>query len=203
MEAKQTEELILRAAERLFLEQGFKETTTAQIAKEAGCNSALVHYYFRTKEKLFARIFESKIELYLQGLFIELDELQSVEELVRYTVHSHWRFMLEHSSLAIFILKEILMMSERTRFFVERHLEMRAHASQKIELLLAREAARGNSYQIDAAAILRLILSLDGSYFAQLLIRCKAFDQEPNPEEVSALQEEIITIILARLHYRP
>ena len=48
---------ILKAAEKLFLEQGFIRTKMAQIAEEAGCNQALVHYYYRTKELLFEKIY--------------------------------------------------------------------------------------------------------------------------------------------------
>ena len=38
-----TEAAILEAAENLFLEQGFAQTTTMQIAKRAGCNLSLIH----------------------------------------------------------------------------------------------------------------------------------------------------------------
>ena len=59
-----TEAAILEAAEKLFMEQGFASTTTMQIAKRAGCNQALVHYYFRTKDNLFEKIFEEKVRFY-------------------------------------------------------------------------------------------------------------------------------------------
>ena len=39
------EQTILEVAERLFLEKGFALTSTTEIAKEVGCNQALVHYY--------------------------------------------------------------------------------------------------------------------------------------------------------------
>jgi TetR/AcrR family transcriptional regulator len=54
------EQAILEAAEKLFLEKGFAMTSTTEIAREAGCNQALVHYYFRTKAKLFDSVFEKK-----------------------------------------------------------------------------------------------------------------------------------------------
>ena len=47
------EQQILQCAEELFLEKGFSLVSTTDIAKKAGCNQALVHYYFRTKENLF------------------------------------------------------------------------------------------------------------------------------------------------------
>ena len=40
---KSMEEAILETAERLFLENGYASTSTTQIAKEVGCNQALVH----------------------------------------------------------------------------------------------------------------------------------------------------------------
>jgi len=57
-----TEQQILQSAEELFLEKGFSNTSTTEIAKRAGCNQALVHYYFRTKENLFQQIFLSKLQ---------------------------------------------------------------------------------------------------------------------------------------------
>ena len=54
-----TEQQILASAEKLFLQKGFSATSTTDIARDAGCNQALVHYYFRTKENLFNRIFDA------------------------------------------------------------------------------------------------------------------------------------------------
>ena len=68
------EQAILETAERLFLEKGFASTSTTQIAKAVGCNQALVHYYFRTKENLFQQIFIVKIELFLKTFMIEENE---------------------------------------------------------------------------------------------------------------------------------
>jgi AcrR family transcriptional regulator len=45
---------ILAAARELFGKQGFLRTTTRAIAAKAGVDAALVHYFFKTKEKLFA-----------------------------------------------------------------------------------------------------------------------------------------------------
>lgn len=48
MEKENTEQLILKAAEKEFLEKGFAGAKTVSIAKAAGVNHALLHYYFRT-----------------------------------------------------------------------------------------------------------------------------------------------------------
>ena len=44
---------LLAAAVTLFSAQGVAGTTVAEIAKRAGVTSAMVHYYFKTKDQLF------------------------------------------------------------------------------------------------------------------------------------------------------
>jgi AcrR family transcriptional regulator len=50
--ASDTEAQILEAAHRVFLRRGTAGARTQEIADEAGVNKALLHYYYRTKEKL-------------------------------------------------------------------------------------------------------------------------------------------------------
>jgi len=52
-----TEQRILDAAHAVFLRRGTAGARTQEIAKEAGVNSALLHYYFRTKERLAEAVF--------------------------------------------------------------------------------------------------------------------------------------------------
>jgi len=51
-----TEERILNAAYHVFLSRGFHGTTLQQIANEANVNKSAIHYYFRSKERLYIRI---------------------------------------------------------------------------------------------------------------------------------------------------
>ena len=79
---------LLDAAVRLFAEQGVAGTTMAEIAKRAGVTSAMVHYYFKTKDQLLDAVVAEK----LVGEFIasvagelergESDPLALVERLV-------------------------------------------------------------------------------------------------------------------------
>jgi len=52
-----TERQILDAAHRVFLRSGTAGARTHEIAAEAGVNSALLHYYFRSKERLATAVF--------------------------------------------------------------------------------------------------------------------------------------------------
>src|SRR5436309_16092480 len=51
------EEKIIAAARKVFLSKGLAGARMQDIADEAGINKALLHYYFRSKDKLFEMIF--------------------------------------------------------------------------------------------------------------------------------------------------
>lgn len=53
-----TEQRILAAAKKAFLAKGLDGARMQDIADEAGINKAMLHYYFRSKDKLFETIFE-------------------------------------------------------------------------------------------------------------------------------------------------
>lgn len=53
---------IISAAEKVFAEKGVSGGTTQQIADEAGLPKANVHYYFPTKEGLYARVLDDILE---------------------------------------------------------------------------------------------------------------------------------------------
>ncbi len=54
-------ELMLEAAHKLFLKNGFSKTKIIDIADEAGIGKGTVYEYFPSKELLFAEVFNSRI----------------------------------------------------------------------------------------------------------------------------------------------
>lgn len=52
------EEIILKAAMEVFVEKGQYGAKMQEIADRAGINKALLHYYYRSKEKLYVYIFK-------------------------------------------------------------------------------------------------------------------------------------------------
>lgn len=55
------EENLLRSAEILFAEKGFAGTSIREIAKEANVNISMISYYFGSKEKLYEKLFEFRM----------------------------------------------------------------------------------------------------------------------------------------------
>ncbi len=65
-EKQQTEVIIKEAAKKIFLKKGYAGARMQDIADETGYTKALLHYYFRSKEKLFDVIF---LEVFSNILF--------------------------------------------------------------------------------------------------------------------------------------
>ena len=53
-------------AKELFMQYGYEGVSTTQVAKAVGCNQALVHYYYRTKQNLFKIICQQEIQKMLK-----------------------------------------------------------------------------------------------------------------------------------------
>jgi len=62
MDKRDIREQLLDAATDLFAEQGISNTTVAEIAARVGVTSAMVHYYFKTRDHLLDTIIEERIE---------------------------------------------------------------------------------------------------------------------------------------------
>ena len=62
--AGDTSASILDAAEDLFSKHGFYGVTIREVAREAGVDTALVHYYFGSKRELFDAVFQRRAELW-------------------------------------------------------------------------------------------------------------------------------------------
>jgi len=60
----ETRELILDAAEDLFSKHGFYGVTIREVAREAGVDTALVHYYFGAKRELFDAVFIRRAQVW-------------------------------------------------------------------------------------------------------------------------------------------
>ncbi len=68
-----TEQKILEAARQVFFDKGMDGARMQDIADKAGINKALLHYYFRSKEKLFETIFAESFNNFFPKLSLILE----------------------------------------------------------------------------------------------------------------------------------
>lgn len=103
-----TEEKIKKAARKVFLEKGYGQARTRDIADEAGINLALLNYYFRSKEKLFDIIMEESMQQ-MFGLIVGVvnDESTNLSKKIDLIANRYIDSLLENPNLPLFVLSEI------------------------------------------------------------------------------------------------
>jgi AcrR family transcriptional regulator len=104
---KQTEEKIFEAATDVFVEKGMDGARMQDIASHAGINKALLHYYFRTKDKLFNAVFEMIARKILKKFASVFDENVTLEDKIRFFYREHISFLQENPRLPGFLLNEV------------------------------------------------------------------------------------------------
>jgi AcrR family transcriptional regulator len=111
-----TEEKIIEAARKVFLEKGYAATRTRDIAEEAGINLALLNYYFRSKEKLFQLVMVEKLQQLFSVVLpiVNNDEL-TLEQKLETLAENYIDLLIDNSDLPIFILSEIRANPERLK----------------------------------------------------------------------------------------
>ncbi|MEX1222309.1 MAG: TetR/AcrR family transcriptional regulator [Idiomarina sp.] len=72
-----TKDKILNAAEALFAEHGFEQTSLRQITADANVNLASVNYHFGSKKALIQAVIARYSSLFMPGLDAKLKQLQS------------------------------------------------------------------------------------------------------------------------------
>lgn len=75
-ETVEAREKILTTAAKMFAEQGYENTSIAQVARAAKVSKALIFWYFETKEHLYHNALRKTLEPY----FITVDSLKGLDE---------------------------------------------------------------------------------------------------------------------------
>jgi len=102
-----TEERIIAAARKVFLSKGLAGARMQDIADEAGINKALLHYYFRSKEKLFDMIFMEAAQKLFPKINFILESNMPLFEKIEHFADEYITVMLENPYLPLFVLNEI------------------------------------------------------------------------------------------------
>lgn len=102
-----TETKILEAAKKVFVRDGMAGARMQDIADEAGINKALLHYYFRNKEKLFERIFLDAAHQIFPRVNAIFQADQPLFEKMEEFIDTYITIVMENPYLPLFVLTEI------------------------------------------------------------------------------------------------
>jgi len=112
---KHTEMKIFDAATEVFLEKGMDGARMQDIADRAGINQSLLHYYYRTKDRLFNAVFEKVAGEMFRRFSPVLDKHLTLEEKIRFFYSKHLELLQQNPRLPAFLLNEINRHPDRLR----------------------------------------------------------------------------------------
>ncbi|MFT5749964.1 MAG: TetR/AcrR family transcriptional regulator [Ancylomarina sp.] len=103
----ETQENILIAARQIFATKGYAGARMQEIADNAGINKALLHYYYKNKDKLFEQIFQEALVKILRPLAAFLADDSELFQKIRNISHVYHEVLIEYPFLPNFILNEV------------------------------------------------------------------------------------------------
>ncbi|HAM99001.1 MAG TPA: TetR/AcrR family transcriptional regulator [Marinilabiliales bacterium] len=104
---KNTEDRIIEAAKEIFVAKGMEGARMQEIADRAGINKSLLHYYFRSKEKLFDYIFIQAAGKIGDMVGEIMTKEYSVEEKIRFFTLHYSELLQKNPFLPNFIISEL------------------------------------------------------------------------------------------------
>jgi len=104
---KNTEQVILQTARKIFIQKGLAGARMQDIADQAGFNKALVHYYFTSKDKLFDLVFEQEMSNLFSNLVAILSSDLPLFEKIENIVSLDIDHLTQFPGLPIFVLNEM------------------------------------------------------------------------------------------------
>jgi TetR/AcrR family transcriptional regulator len=133
--ADQTREKILRAAIREFSEHGLAGARTSAIASAAGVNKALLYYYFRDKESLYAAGLEQVADTVASAAIAVFDlDCSAGERILRFALQHFDRILCQQGFQA-------LMQQEMVRFRQGQSNALQLIAKKAFEPMIGRVQA--------------------------------------------------------------
>jgi TetR/AcrR family transcriptional regulator len=104
---RDTEQRILDAAHVVFMQRGTAGARTQEIAKEAGVNPALLHYYFRSKARLAEAVFQRAASALMPAVIQILASDATLEEKVQRVIDVELRQLSKTPYLPGYVISEL------------------------------------------------------------------------------------------------
>ncbi len=107
MSNKDTEHKILNAATEVFQSKGMDGARMQEIADKANINKSMLHYYYRSKQKLFEAVFKTAISIMAPKLTEIIEKEEPLFDKIRDFTNSYIGLISKHSYIPTFIIHEL------------------------------------------------------------------------------------------------
>lgn len=152
-----TEGKIMAAARKVFLNKGMDGARMQDIADEAGINKALLHYYFRSKDKLFEQVFLEAATSFLPKVFAILESDETLFKKIEWFCEEYINQLIKTPYVPIFVLNEI---NRQPQAFLKKVVGKNPPPVFKVLLQIDTEIKAGVIKAIDPIQLLLNIISL-------------------------------------------
>jgi AcrR family transcriptional regulator len=189
-----TEDKIMEAARQVFYEKGYDGANMRDIARKAGVNYALLHYYFKTKDKIFDIIFSEAFAMLFQQLGKALNSDADIFTKIRMMIEGHVRTAQKYPQLPGFVMHELA---------VNFHLMMPVLKKQKDQNHALRLSERF-AEEVDQAYRCGLIKKVDSRYLCTDILSMSLFPfiaKRCLTELVYEDEESFNRMIMQRIEY--
>ena len=183
------EEIILRAAMEVFVEKGQYGAKMQEIADKAGINKALLHYYYRSKEKLYVHIFKFIFKK-ITGEVVEL--LKSdlpFKEFLRTFISKYIDLLNRNHRFPMFIMRELSQGGQVVANAIKEAMPQELSEHLPAIGIMEDSMEKGEIVKMDPRQIILTIIGSSLFYFMGepiirvLLITEESFDREKFLEE--------------------
>ncbi|MDP8232859.1 MAG: helix-turn-helix domain-containing protein [Candidatus Zophobacter franzmannii] len=106
--SQNAEERIFEAAMDVFCDHGYDGTKMQMIADKAEISKASLHYYFRSKDKLFEKVVQKLFSTLLTAVTGSLKPEDDIETLIRQLISKHIDMFNQYKRETSFIFSEMM-----------------------------------------------------------------------------------------------
>jgi AcrR family transcriptional regulator len=153
-----TEEKILQAAKKVFVQKGMAGARMQDIADEAGINKALLHYYFRNKEKLFEVIFMEAAQKLFPRINQVFNSEQPLFEKIESFCSEYIDVVMENPYLPLFVINEI---NQDPDYFLDKVWSGKSKPDpRKFLEQIEKEVKKGNIKRVSPLHLLMNMISM-------------------------------------------
>ena len=188
----QTEQKIIDAATEVFVQKGKDGARMQEIADRAGINKALLHYYFRSKNLLYQKVFETEIRGFFSELFDAFHQVDNGEKFIREFIDNYIDAISHRPEVVRFILWEIEQGGNSFHRIFQKMLSERGLSEFPLVLMIRNLIQSGQLRQMNP---IHFMLSLIGMcaypFIARPLLQKLLGIDTAAPEFLAVRKEEI------------
>lgn len=152
------EEKILDAAREVFMTKGFAAARMQEIADRAEINKGLLHYYYRSKNKLFRAVFDEAFAKFSAGINQVFEADIPLFDKIEKFVDRYISLLMQNPAMPVFVISEL---NQKGEAFAQELLSRQTRPNPlPLVLQIQQEVAAGNIKPVNPIGLVLNMLSL-------------------------------------------